>query len=148
MLALNFLDGATTVCNDAEDIIVLVGKIVSVFQIAIPIILVVVGLISLGKAVVAGKDDEVKKATSGLVKKIVFAAAIFFVVTIVKMVVSLVGGDRMEHCWEIINNPWDSSEWTGGNCKGTTYTEYNSALGKCCKPGEKTGCVEPSKTTK
>lgn len=140
MLGLNFLDGATTVCNDAEDIIVLVGKIVSVFQIAIPIILVVMGLVTLGKAVVASKDDEVKKATSGLVKKIILAAAIFFVVTIVKMVVSLVGGDDMKHCWEIINNPWDSESWEEGNCSNRSdgYTEYDSALGKCCKPGTKT----------
>ena len=147
MLGLNFIDNATsTVCNDAEDIIVLVGKIVSIFQIAIPILLVVLGLVSLGKAVVASKDDEVKKATTGLVKKIVLAAAIFFIVTIVKMVVSLVGGDKMEHCWEVINNPWDSSSWDNGNCsKEPTYTEYNSTLGKCCNQNDKTICVPKKK---
>ena len=142
MLGLNFMaDATSTVCNDAEDIIVLVGKIVSIFQIAIPIILVVLGLVSLGKAGVASKDDEVKKATTGLVKKIVLAAAIFFIVTIVKMVVSLVGGDEMKHCWEVINNPWDSASWDNGNCSNeSTYTEYNSTLGKCCKPGSKKDC--------
>ncbi len=145
MLGLNFIDSATsTVCNDAEDIIVLVGKIVSIFQIAIPIILVVLGLVSLGKAVVASKDDEVKKATTGLVKKIVLAAAIFFIVTIVKMVVSLVGGDTMQHCWDVINNPWDSTTWgKEGNCD-SGYV-YNSTLGKCCNQNDKTICVPKKK---
>lgn len=93
--------------GDVADIVKLVGKIISIFQIAIPIILVVVGLISLGKAVVAGKDDEVKKATSGLVKKVVFAAAIFFIIAIVKLVLTLVGvGTEMDQCWNLINNPW------------------------------------------
>ena len=150
------LCGSVTVNNgklrgeitDVGQIVQLVGKIVSIFQIAIPIILVVMGLVSLGKAVVASKDDEVKKATGGLVKKIILAAAIFFVVTIVKMVVSLVGGDEMKHCWEIINNPWDSSSWDEGNCSNppkSGYTEYNSSLGKCCEPGSKTKCATPKK---
>lgn len=112
MLGLNFIDAASTVvCEEAEDIIVVVGKVVSIFQIVIPILLVVMGLVSLGKAVVASKDDEVKKATSGLVKKIILAVAIFFIVTIVKMIVSLVGGDEMKHCWEVINNPWEPTKW-------------------------------------
>ena len=128
----NFLTNATTtVCDEAESVVILVGKIVSIFQIVIPIILVVVGLISLGKAVVAGKDDEVKKATTGLVKKIVFAAAIFFIVTIVKMIVSLVGGDEMKHCWEVISNPWNPSQWTSSSKCPQGYT-FDSVLDKCC----------------
>ena len=129
---LNFLTNATTtVCDSAENVIILVGKIVSIFQIAIPIILVVLGLVSLGKAVVANKDDEVKKATTGLVKKIVFAAAIFFIVTIVKMVVSLVGGDDMKHCWEVISDPWNPSKWTSSSKCNAGYT-YDSVLNQCC----------------
>lgn len=131
MLGLNFIDAANTICNDAENIIILVGKIVSIFQIVIPILLVVFGLVSLGKAVVASKEDEVKKATTGLVKKIVLAVFIFFIVTLVKMVVSLVGGDDMKHCWEVINNPWDSSKWVSGEGKCAAGFTYDSVLEKC-----------------
>ena len=101
-----------TVCSgDAASVVALVGKIVSIFQIVIPIILVVVGLIALGKAVVSGKDDEVKKATGGLVKKIIFAAAIFFVVAIVRLVVSIVStstNNDMDTCWKIFADPWNT----------------------------------------
>ena len=108
-------DASKLLCNKEEltsgsvaSIFNLIGKIIEIFQIAIPIILVVLGLISLGKAVVASKDDEVKKATTGLVKKLVLAAAIFFIVAIVKLVLTLVGGQTMNTCWDMINNPWDS----------------------------------------
>ncbi len=84
----------------------LVGKIIQIFQIAIPIILVVMGLVSLGKAVVASKDDEVKKATSGLIKKLILAAAIFFVVAIVKLVIGLVSNNAANsECWIHVTNP-------------------------------------------
>lgn len=95
--------------GSTEAIFNLIGKIVQIFQIAIPILLVVIGLITLGKAVVAGKDDEVKKATSSLVKKLVLAAAIFFVVAIVKLVIGLVsGGAANNNCWQLVTSPrWD-----------------------------------------
>ncbi len=92
--------------NSVGDIFNLIGKIIQIFQIVIPIILVVLGLISLGKAVVASKDDEIKKATSGLVKKIVLAAAIFFVVAIVKLVIGLVSKSTAEStCWKYVTTP-------------------------------------------
>ena len=115
---INFLDAAEQICLEPQgnasnvgDIINLVAKIVSVFQIVIPIILVVIGLVTLGKAVVSSKDDEIKKATSGLIKKIIFAASIFFVVAIVKLVIGLVSSSTntsMKTCWDIIAKPrWD-----------------------------------------
>ena len=109
--------GSVTVVNgkltgpisEVGKIVQLVGKIISIFQIAIPIILVVMGLVSLGKAVVASKDDEVKKATSGLVKKLIMAAAIFFVVAIVKLVIGLVNNDvASSSCWIYVSEP----EWS------------------------------------
>ena len=106
-------DASKLLCNKEEltsgsvaSIFNLIGKIIEIFQIAIPIILVVLGLISLGKAVVASKDDEVKKATTGLVKKLVLAAAIFFIVAIVKLVIGLVSSTATSNeCWNKITNP-------------------------------------------
>lgn len=112
---INFIDAAAQIClepggnaSNVGDIVNLVAKIVAIFQIAIPIILIVMGLISLGKAVVSSKDDEIKKATTGLVKKIILAVAIFFVVVIVKLIIGLVSNSTsssMSKCWDIISNP-------------------------------------------
>lgn len=60
-----------------------------IIQIGIPIILVVLGTLDLGKAVIAGKEDEMKNAQKMLIKRCVYAVLVFFVVTIVSLVFGL-----------------------------------------------------------
>ena len=48
----------------------LVGYIVHAIWIGVPIALLIFGMIDLGKAVIASKEDEVKKATKAFGKKI------------------------------------------------------------------------------
>ena len=66
-----------------------VSTIVNVIKIAIPIMLIVFGLIDLGKATIAQKDDEIKKAQTTFVKRIIAAVLVFFVVAIVQLVFGL-----------------------------------------------------------
>lgn len=66
-----------------------VSMIVTIVKIAIPIILIVLGLFDLGKATVAQKDDEIKKAQMTFVKRIIAAVLVFFVVAIVQLVFGL-----------------------------------------------------------
>lgn len=63
--------------------------LIPLIQIGIPIILIVLGTIDLGKAVIASKEDEIKNAQKMLVKRAIYAVAVFFVVTIVTLVFSL-----------------------------------------------------------
>jgi len=63
--------------------------IIPLIQIGIPIILIVLGMLDLGKAVMASKDDEIKNAQKMLIKRCIYAVAIFFVVLIVNLVFSL-----------------------------------------------------------
>jgi len=79
--------------------------IIPLIQIGIPIILIVLGMLDLGKAVVASKDDEIKNAQKMLIKRCIYAIAIFFVVLIVNLVFGLLSstGDK-----EITN---DSASW-------------------------------------
>ena len=57
--------------------------IIPLIQIGIPIILIILGMLDLGKAVMASKDDEIKNAQKMLIKRCIYAIAIFFVVMIV-----------------------------------------------------------------
>lgn len=66
-----------------------VSTIVTIIKIVIPIILIVLGLIDLGKATIAQKDDEIKKAQMTFVKRIIAAVLVFFVVAIVQLVFGL-----------------------------------------------------------
>lgn len=70
--------------------------IIPLIQIGIPIILILLGMLDLGKAVVASKEDEIKAAQKLLVKRAIYALAIFFVVLIVQLVFGLLSntGDK------------------------------------------------------
>ena len=93
-------------CENLRPIISVIKAVVSIFQFVIPVLLILFGLIDLGKAVIAGKEDEMKKAQTTLIKRVIYAIALFLVVTIVIFVMGLlpVGGDdgvdtTWEQCW-------------------------------------------------
>ncbi len=70
-------------CSETIEIWRLVGKILNVFKIVIPLLVIIYGMIDLGKAVVASKDDEIKKAAKQLLIRIIAGICVFFVPTIV-----------------------------------------------------------------
>lgn len=61
-----------------------------ILQIGIPIILIVLGTLDLGKAVISSDEKEVKAAQSRLMKRCIYAVAVFFIVTIVQLVFNLI----------------------------------------------------------
>ncbi len=66
-----------------------VSNIVKVLQFGIPIVLIVLGMVDLGKAVISSDDKEMKNAQKTLIKRVIYAVLIFFIVAIVKFVFSL-----------------------------------------------------------
>ena len=68
--------------------------LIPIIQIGIPIILIVLGMFDLGKAVVASKEDEIKSAQKLLIKRVIYAIAIFFVVFLVQAVFNIVAGTQ------------------------------------------------------
>ena len=89
---INFL---TVDCSDANiaGLLKFVGSIITLIQYGVPILLIVMGMLDLGKAVIASKDDEIKKAQTTLVKRLISAVAVYFVIAIVKFVLGIIGGD-------------------------------------------------------
>lgn len=77
-------------CANTANIWQVIGYALLVFKIVIPIILIIWGMLDLGRAVVAAKDDEIKKATKSLAMRAVAAVAIFFLPTIIGIVLGLV----------------------------------------------------------
>lgn len=60
-------------------------------QIAVPVLLVILGMVDLFKAVTSGKDDDMKKNQQMFVKRLVVAAIVFFVFAIVRFIISFFG---------------------------------------------------------
>ena len=70
-----------------------VHLIIVVLKIAIPVILVILGMMDLLKGVTASKEDEIKKGQQMFIKRLIAAVLVFFVVTIVQLVISFAAKD-------------------------------------------------------
>lgn len=64
----------------------LTKTIVDVFKIAIPVILIILGLLDLGKAVTSSDEKQMKEAQKTLIKRVVYAVLIFFITSLVQWV--------------------------------------------------------------
>ena len=70
-------------CNDTKELLGFVGYILLIFKIIIPLIIIIYGMIDFGKAVVAEKDDDIKKSAKSLGRRAIAGIIIFFIPTIV-----------------------------------------------------------------
>lgn len=59
---------------------------VTILKIVVPIILVVLGMLDMAKAVMANEEKEMKEAQKRLIKRVIYAIIIFFVVALVQFV--------------------------------------------------------------
>lgn len=70
-------------CSDTANIWQILGYVVTVIKIVIPLILIILGMIDLGKAVISSDDKQISKSVSTLIKRFVAAVIMFFIPTIV-----------------------------------------------------------------
>lgn len=71
-----------------------VHTIILAIQIAVPVLLVIFGMLDLLKAMTGAKEDEIKKGQQILVKRVITAVLIFFIIAIVKAIVGLAAGEK------------------------------------------------------
>lgn len=83
-------------CAQSKEIWQVVGYFLLVFKIVIPILLIIFGMVDLGKAVISSDDKAVSKAASSLLKRVIAGVCIFFVPTIVSLVFRMVGNFQKE----------------------------------------------------
>ena len=85
----------------------IVSLIVTILKVAVPVLLVIFGSIDLIKALVAGKEDEIKKAQSIFIRRLITGVLVFFVVAIVQLVFNLAthGDDKAksDSIWKCAN---------------------------------------------
>lgn len=82
---------APAICSDDMlDLWQVIGWVLWIFKIIIPILIIVFGMLDLGKAVVASKDDEIKKAMKSLAMRAIAGVVIFFIPSLVGLIFSMV----------------------------------------------------------
>lgn len=74
------------ICGSLGPVLRIVNIIINIIWIGIPIILIILGSIDLGKAVISSKEDEVKKAKKAFINRLIYAIAVFAVVWLVTFI--------------------------------------------------------------
>jgi hypothetical protein len=86
-------------------------------RIAVPIILILVGMFDMGRAITLQKEDEIKKAQQLLVRKAVAAALVFILVSAVGLIFSVVNSDsNANETWKCVD-----AVLSGTCTESTTY---------------------------
>ena len=82
----------TDFCTNLLPLIRLIKNgLIPLIQIGIPIILILLGMLDLGKAVMANDEKVMKEAQSKLIKRFIYAILVFLVVALVQLVFSMLG---------------------------------------------------------
>ena len=79
-------------CTDGtlDPVLRIIGIVIRIIWIGVPIALIILGSIDLGKAVISSKEDEVKKAKKAFINRLIYAVLVFAVVWIVTVVIGFV----------------------------------------------------------
>lgn len=131
----NYDDLTYIKCGGAWDIPEQIPSLTSFFinalKIATPIILIFISIVSLVKAVAASNEDEIKKAQSKFVKRLIAAVIVFFVIQITQFVVIKVADEddvgNIKSCLKcFLNNTCDTSTYYKTNVLGDYYCTFLS----------------------
>ena len=90
-IGINGVSASDMSCTElfGDDIIELVKEILQYPRIIVPILVILLGTIDFGKAVIASKEDEMRKAQSTFIKRVIIGTLIFFVPTFVEIIMEL-----------------------------------------------------------
>ena len=155
---MNILAAVDICTEDYAPVWNIVGLVVNIIKIGIPIVLILFGMIDLGKAVIASKEDEVKKATKLLGKRFLYAVGVFASVWLVTLALDVAAdtiGKNNENydyneaswkrCWNLVNgNNADEKCYynaSTGEVKWTT-TAMDSSWERIDKIDEEVHCIE------
>jgi len=99
--------GSITIPGQIADIL---STVVTLIQIGVPIILVILGMLDMGKAVMSQKEDEIKKNQSLLIKRVIYAIVVFLVIAIVRFAIGLITGGMDSEIVSCIDKIFNGTE--------------------------------------
>lgn len=123
MNLINFLESTYQGCYDLNipgKLINIVSTIIMVIKFGVPVLLIIFGMLDLGKAVMASKEDEIKKGQQLFIKRLIAATIVFFVITIVQLVVNLATSDsetKDGNIWDCVDVFIKGVNCDSGTCK-------------------------------
>lgn len=106
----------STLCRDLSPILQLIGQALNIFKISLPIILVVLGIIDIGKVSISKDAKDIKDHAKNFIWRISAAIMVFFIPTLVMVIFGFVGrfedtiensGIDFDTCYSCLFSPND-----------------------------------------
>lgn len=91
-----------------------VSTAVNIIKIGVPILLIIFGMMDLGKAVMSNDEKEMKAAQSKFIKRCLYAVLVFFIVAIVQFIVGILAKNGSDVNGKSITDCIDC--FISGNC--------------------------------
>lgn len=145
---LNILDAAnSTLCDGIlvpNELFNLVHTIINVIKIAVPILLIIFGMIDFAKSVIAKSEDDVKKYRKNFVSRLISAIVVFLLIFIVQLAVNMIAsveettnenGQTISDIWScskkfingVESKSNSSTSNTNGNSNANSSSDNNSS---------------------
>lgn len=102
--------GSIDYCTGLKSTFIIIGHVVNIAKIFIPIIIIGLGIMDFFKAIIASKDDEIKKSSKSLIMRTIAGVVVFFIPVFIELVFSWVSGwsenyeKQYQECFKCI---WD-----------------------------------------
>lgn len=111
-----------------------VSKLITLVQVAVPVIIIIIAIINYTKAVASGDDKVIKETNSSFIRSLITGVAIFLVVAIVKFAFGLLGTEYSsylnciscflsgeEYCSKDVCPDRDGNTTAGSKIKSCSY---------------------------
>ena len=113
-------------CYKSATIWQIIGKVIFIIKIVVPILIIVLASIDLGKATISSDDKAVSKAAKTLLRRIVTGIIIFFIPLLIKVIFNMVAGFNedikkdYENCVVCLTDPYNGCDTS---YKGEIFTK-------------------------
>ena len=113
---INLLDVSnSTLCDGVlipNQLFNIVATIIKLIKIAVPVLLIIFGMIDFAKSVVAKNEDDVKKYRKQFISRVVSAIIVFVIVFVVQFAVNLISSveDTTNEDGQTISDVWSCSK--------------------------------------
>ena len=75
---------------------IIIKYVIIILQFLVPLLLVILGMVDFLKALTSQKEDEIKKGQQVFIKRLIAGVIVFFVIAVVKFVISSIAGNDSE----------------------------------------------------
>ena len=107
----------TSFCTNTAGLLKFIGWAVTIIKIAIPLLIIIFGILDFGKAVTGGDDKTIKASLKTVGIRIIAGLVIFFIPSVVVWIFSLVSDYKdgknnanFAQCETCILTPWDCAD--------------------------------------